>query len=744
MSRIVAAAAIRGSHAIVAEAEKRLEAALAAHGEKQALEFPETAFYLPMANALLGLDVATLGQAREVLGVAQSLLTDEPTDSLWLPYLSGALDAGVATLLAQELVKALDYLDGIDPMAEGWHGFISDTILRTLGIQLVDGRLPGFAAIVGAAPDTETAVMVIRELQKRNLLTFLIGNHQGRTMRDQLIEAGVLPTDASQTEDGDLKKAWWGRYIVPLGPDTESIIYALNWAIRGALTFGGHQKGDWKSCLNYTRQRIFAFGLGLGDLDDMKYASGAGAINMGFPVVADTVGPEIRPTGVCTYEELVRELDHRRIVETCVEVRGVKVTVSKIDIPVPVAAAFEGETVRKDDMQVQFGGKYTTGFEFLRMRPMDQVADGKIELIGPDCDTVELGQAMPLGFLIEVAGRKMQEDFEPILERQVHTIVNHAMGVFHMGQRNMNWVRISKDAFKAGLRLRHFGELLRAEYMQKFPSLVDKAQITIFTDEAAMAPVLETARHVWDARDARVAGMTDESVDTFYSCTLCQSYAPNHVCVISPERLGLCGAYNWLDGRAAYEINPAGANQPVAKGRTIDALKGQWEGVNEFVNQTSNKSVERFNAYSLMEDPMTSCGCFECIMAVLPDLTGNAHGVMIVNREHPGMTPCGMAFTTLAGSVGGGLQTPGFLGIGRLYIVSRKFISAEGGLVRLLWMPKELKEALKDRIEARAQELGLEGFYEKIADETVSTDIAELTPWWESVDHPAFKMEPLL
>jgi len=743
MSRIVAAAAIRGSHGIVAEAEQKLSAAIERHGAGQALEFPETAFYLPMANALLGLDVATLGQAREVLEIAQGLLTEEPSENVWLPYLSGTLDAGVATLLAEELTKALAYLEGEEPK-EGWHGFISDTILRTLGIQLVDGRLPGFAAIVGAAPDTETAVYIIRELQKRNLLTFLVGNHEGRTMRDQLIEAGVLPRDASETEDGDLKKAWWGRYIVPLGPDTESIIYALNWAIRGALTFGGHKKGQWKECLDYTRARIFAFGLGLGTIDDLKYASGAGAINMGFPVICDTQIPEIRPTGVCTYEELVRELDHDRIVETCVEVRGVRVSVSKIDIPVPVAAAFEGETVRREEMQVQFGGKYSTAFEYLRMRPMDEVQDGRIELIGADCDTAELGGAMPLGFFIEVAGRKMQQDFEPILERQVHTIVNHAMGVFHMGQRNLSWVRISKDAFKAGLRLRHFGELLRAEYLQKFPALVDKVQVTVFTDEGAMAPVLEEARHAWEARDARVAGMTDESVDTFYSCTLCQSYAPNHVCVISPERLGLCGAYNWLDGRAAYEINPAGANQPVAKGRVIDPVKGQWEGVNEFVYRTSNKTVERFNAYSLMEDPMTSCGCFECIMAILPDPNGVTYGVMIVNREYPGMTPCGMAFTTLAGSVGGGLQTPGFLGIGRLYIVSRKFIGAEGGLPRVLWMPKELKEALAERIEARAGEMGLDGFLEKIGDETVATSVEELMPWLEQHDHPALKMDPLL
>jgi acetyl-CoA synthase len=739
MSKLVAAAAVRGSHGIVAEAEEMLEKALAERGPDCQVGFPETAFYLPMANALLGEDVQTLAGAKGILDYAKTLLSEEPSERVWLPYLSSALDAGIATLLAEEIIEALRYLEGTEPK-EGWHGFISDTILRTLGIQLVDGRLPGFAAIIGAAPDTETAVHVIRELQKRNILTFLCGDHEGQHMRDQLHEAGIIPIRPEETTEGDLGKAWWGMYIVPLGPDTHSVIYALDWAIRGALTFGGHKKGMWKQCLDYTRARIFAFGLGLGTIDDLKYATGAGAINLGFPVICDTPIPEIRPTGVCTYEELVRELDHQKLVATAVEVRGVKVKVAEVNIPVPVAAAFEGETVRKDDMQLQFGHKYSTAFEFLRMRELDEVEDGKIELVGPDCDTVELGGAMPLGLLAEVAGRKMQKDFEPILERRIHTYINHAMGIFHMGQRDINWLRISKQAFASGFRLRHFGELLRSEFLENFPSLVDKVQVRIMTNLAEIEKLLPEARAAYAARDARVAGMTDESVDIFYSCTLCQSYAPNHVCVISPERLGLCGAYNWLDGKAAYEISPAGANQPVKKGRAIDEVKGQWEGVNEFVYQTSNKSVERFNAYSLMEDPMTSCGCFECILAILPE----CNGVMVVNREHAGMTPCGMAFTTLAGSVGGGLQTPGFLGIGRLYLTSKKFISAEGGLRRLVWMPKELKQALRERLEARCREMGEPDLLDKIADEEVTTTTEELLPWLERKGHPALAMDPLL
>jgi len=733
MSRIVTQAAVRGAHQVLAEAEEMYRKAIEAREGNTPVGFPETAYYLPMIYSLLGEEISQLHQLEPILKYLRNDLTpkEPPADRLWLPYLSMALDAGVSTLISEEIVEVLRYLEGTEPHDETWHGFISDTILRTLGIQLVDGRMPGFAAIVGAAPTTEIAVDIVRELQKRNILTFLIGNHEGKTVRDQLLEANVITTDP---------KAGWDIYIVPLGPDTQSIIYALNWAIRGALTFGGHKKGDWNACLNYTRARIFAFGIGLGTIDDLKYASGAGAINMGFPVICDTEIPEIRPTGVCTYEELVRELDHKKIVPTSIEVRGVKVKVTDLDVPVPVAAAFEGETVRKADMYCQMGGKYSTGFEYLRMREMDEVEDGKIEVIGPDIDTVEEGGAMPTAIVASVAGRKMQKDFEPILERHIHTFINHAMGIFHMGQRDMNWVRVSKAAYQAGFRLRHFGEVLRGLMMEQFPALVDKMQVTIYSDEEAMQADLAEARQAWNERDARLAGMTDESVDTFYSCTLCQSYAPNHVCIISPQRLGLCGAYNWLDGRAGYEIDPHGPNQPVPKGECLDPVKGTWKNVNEFVYTKSNRGVERFNAYSLMEYPMTSCGCFECIVTVLPD----GQSVMVVNREYPGETPLGMPFSTLASSVGGGHQTPGFVGVGRLYLASPKFISAEGGLPRIAWMPKELKDAMREKLEQRAEELEIPGFIDKIADESVTTDFEGLMEWMMKVEHPAMAMEPLI
>jgi acetyl-CoA synthase len=264
--------------------------------------------------------------------------------------------------------------------------------------------------------------------------------------------------------------------------------------------------------------------------------------------------------------------------------------------------------------------------------------------------------------------------------------------------------------------------------------------VRISSESDKVREIIEKARKAFAHRDDRIAGMTDESVDVFYSCTVCQSYAPDHVCVITPQRLGLCGAYNWLDGRANYEINPAGPNQPINKGRTLDHQKGEWEGVNKFVYENSNRKVERFCAYSLLEAPMTSCGCFECIVAILP----LANGVMVVNREFMDTTPSGMSFGELASVTGGGAQTPGFVGVGRLYLSSPKFLASDGGVRRLVWMPKALKEGIRERFQKEAERVGAPDLLDKIATEEDAMTEEEVAEYLAQVGHPALEMDPLM
>ncbi len=732
MSKLIASAAIRGAHKLVAQAEEMVEKAIAEKGKDFVFEFPDTAYYLPMIYAMTGFPVKTVGDMKVALGFAKELLHPEPEENIWKPYLGEALDSGMATLFAEEIILAIRYIYGLEPYKDPetglvYNGFITDTIQRNLGVQLVDGTMPGFAAIIGAAPNDDIAVQIVRELQEKNILIFLSGQSNGDSVTRQLQRKGV--------------ELGWDTRIVPLGPDTEHTLYALDWAIRASLIFGGKKPSDFKEHLKYQKDRVFAFALALGPLDDIKWSTGAGAINMGFPAVCDTDVPVIHPTGVCTYEEVDKELDHSKIVQKAIEVRGLKIIVEKPPIPVAYGPAFEGERIRKEDTFIEFGGQRTPAFEWVRMRDLEEVEDGKVFIIGENWqERYEKGGQMPLGIVIDVAGRKMQKDFESILERKIHHNTNEAQGVWHMGQRDINWVRISNAAKKEGFTLEHLGLIHITMTKYRFKAIVDKVQVTIYTDEQDVIRIREEARAAYKERDQRLGSLTDDAVDTFYSCLLCQSFAPSHVCVITPERLGLCGAYNWLDGKAAYEIDPTGGNQPVPKGELIDARYGRYSGVDEYLKKASGGAVETLNLYTIMENPMTSCGCFECIVAIIPE----ANGVMIVNRGFPGMTPIGMKFSTLAGTVGGGAQTPGFMGIGVNFITSKKFLSGDGGIRRIVWMPKSLKERIAEEFKKRAEEAGVPDLLDKIADETICEDSEKLLEYLTSVGHPALEMEPMI
>ena len=758
MSRYIATRAIRGANALTTEAELMLQKALAEKGPDTPVAFPNTAYYLPTILGMTGLEIENLGQLQEVLKIAKSLLHPTPSSRHWTPYLGETLDSGMATLLAAETIEALRFVYKLQPepmpgfeLAGGTsyggngngsgngltghlNGPIDDIQLRSWGIQLVDGRMPGFAAIVGAAKSNEVAVKLVRELQRRNILTLLCGNVNGRSIIHQLQEEGV--------------EMGYDTYIVPFGTDTISAIYALGFAARSALTFGGMKGGQARDILMYNKERVFAFVLALGEVDDLKYAAAAGAINFGFPVIADTVIPQILPTGITTYEHVISMPWHEisgaddmeraeRLVQKCIEVRGVKVKIADVPVPVPYGSAFEGEVVRRADMRVEFGGKNSRAFEYLRMVEMDEVEDGKIEVIGPDFDELEVGGSLDMGIIIEVAGRKMQLDFEPVLERQVHYFVNGASGIQHIGQRDIAWIRISKTAADKGFNLKHFGDILHARFHADFGSIVDKVQVKVITEPALYAEWLEKARDAYDFRNRRLADLTDNRVDEFYSCTLCQSFAPDHVCIVSPQRLGLCGAYNWLDCKASFEINPTGPNQPIPKGRAVDESKGYWEGTNSYAEQGSHGSVAEVSMYSIMENPMTACGCFECIVMVIPE----ANGVMVVSREDPSMTPAGMTFSTLAGIAGGGLQTPGVMGVGKYYLTSPKFISADGGFKRVVWMSRVLKETMAEEFKAVADREGDPDLLDKIADERVCTEVDELLVHLETVGHPALAMD---
>lgn len=731
MSKIICSAAIRGAHKIIDMAEESFEEAIKKYGNEQEVSFPNTAYYLPVIYSMLGAKIQNLGDMRDIFTECRKLLPVNVGEHVWLPYLGQALDAGMATIFAEEMYEAIRYLNEPsfytkteDPTADNiWLGAADDVIFRKRGVEFVDGTAPGFAAIVGSPQDKEMASKIALELQEKNLYIFMHDHSDGVRMAEQLVANDV--------------QVGWNTRLVPFGPSYTSAVFALGFACRVALAFGGIKPGDYHGNLKYNKDRTFAFVMAFGPVCDEWYANAAGAINWGFPTISDYDIPEVLPTGVCTYEHVVSNVPHDEIVQKAIEVRGLKVNVTKIDIPMAFGPAFEGERIRKDDLFMECGGGRTTGVEVLISKGMDEVQDGLVVVEGPDIKDIKEGQNLPIAILVEVAGREMQSDFEPILERQFHHLTNYIQGIMHIGQRNIMWVRIGKGAVEKGFSFEHIGKVLHGKLHQEFGAILDKVQVKIYTIQEKVEEVMELATKVYTERDLRLGNMTDETEDIFYSCTLCQSFAPSHVCVITPERVGMCGAYNWLDGKASYQINPTGPNQPIEKGECLDPQLGDFSGINDFVQQASRGAVPAVSCYSLMNNPMTACGCFECIAAMLPQ----CNGVMIVDRDYRGMTPAGMKFTTLAGMAGGGAQTPGFMGVSKHYITSKKLLMAEGGLKRLVWLPKALKEQLKDKLMQRCEDMGMPEFFDMIATEEQGETEEEIMAFLKEKGHPALTME---
>ena len=700
-----------GNDAVYGLTEAAVNNAIAQYGEGQAVSFPGTAYSLPCYYGVTGVKVETLGQLKEALGVVKGLMTRNNR-------LNDAFMSGVATALCAEFIEVLKYIGNDAPYEAPCYGHLPDAVVRSLGVPLVTGDIPGVPVILGTAPTADEAVALVKSYQSQGMLVTLVGG-----IIDQLQE--------KEYKTGDNVR------VIPLGKDVTSVIHVVSVAVRAALIFGNIQPGDAAGLMKYTMERVPAFVNAFAPLDDVIVACGAGAIALGFPVITNEQENIFRVP-----KSLIVQPDVEKFNATSLEARDIKIKITNIDIPVSFASAFEGEIIRRPDMQVEVDGSRVDCFELVHTKEAAEIEDHKITVIGPEIDEIPVGSKISMSYTVDVAGKAMQPDFESVMERKFHSYLNCIEGVMHTGQRNQVRVRVSNAAFEAGLRIHDFAEVLYVMIMNEFDAVVDKCQVTLITDPVEAAKFRdEVAMPRYDARDDRLASMTDEAVDRYYTCILCQSFAPAHCCVVTPERLGLCGAVSWLDAKATNELNPNGPCQPIFKEGCTDERLGRYDSVNAAVAEATHGAVENVTLYSLLEDPMTSCGCFECICGIEP----MSMGVIVVNREFKGMTPVGMTFGELASCTGGGVQTPGYMGHGRHFISSKKFISAEGGIERIVWMPKELKDDVAERLNKTAKELyGIDNFTDMVADETITTDGEELLNWLTEKGHPVLGLEPLM
>jgi acetyl-CoA decarbonylase/synthase complex subunit beta len=395
------------------------------------------------------------------------------------------------------------------------------------------------------------------------------------------------------------------------------------------------------------------------------------------------------------------------------------------DIPVDVGIIYEGERIRGRDMQVELGGpREEYKFELVQARGMDEIEDGKITVIGKDLSELEEGKNTPFGLLIEVAGEEIEKDLEGVIERRLHEYCNFIEGFMHLNQRYDIQMRLSKKSFQKGFNsFNHMGEVLKRLYKTEM-SFIKKIQITFMTDVEPVKEWYEKAMEIYEARDARARGMHDNDVDVFYGCSLCQSFAPTHLCVITPQRYANCGAISWFDGRATSKIDPKGPVFEIIKGEVIDSLTGEYEGVNQVIREKSLGEIERVQLYTAFGYPHTSCGCFEGCAFYIPEVDGFG----VVHRNYKGETVNGLNFVTISDLTAGGRQVDGFHGLSIEYMRSPKFMVADGGWGRVVWLPQEVKKRIKEFMPPE--------IIPKIATEDDVSSLDELKTFLREQGHP--------
>ncbi len=395
------------------------------------------------------------------------------------------------------------------------------------------------------------------------------------------------------------------------------------------------------------------------------------------------------------------------------------------DIPVDIGIVYEGERIRGRDMQFELGGpREEYKFELVQTMSLDTIKDGKIEVIGKDISELEAGKNTPFGMVIYVAGEEMEKDLEGVIERRLHEYVNFIEGFMHLNQRYDVQMRLSKKSFEKGFNsFKLFGEVLMRLYKSEM-SFIEKIQITFITEPELVEEWFGKALEIYEERDARARGMSDDEVDVFYGCSLCQSFAPTHLCVITPQRYANCGAISWFDGRASAKVDPKGPVFEIPTGDLIDGVTGEYAGVNQVIKEKSLGEIERVQLYTAFGYPHTSCGCFEGCLFYIPEMDG--YGV--VHRNFKGETVNGLNFVTISDLTAGGRQVDGFHGLSIEYMRSPKFMQADGGWDRVVWIPVDIKERIKSFMPPE--------IVDKVATEENVSDLDELKAFLQEQEHP--------
>jgi acetyl-CoA synthase len=594
------------------------------------------------------------------------------------------LNLGIDASIAFEVIASIN-----------GHGIVPDSWLDYYGIGLVDGAVPGIVLFLGEP--RESSVFEIGECTARGLIAILSGGYSGIDIE--------------------------GKNILKIrGSEALGINGLIS---RAALKYGGAEAGNWTSMAKYLKKKpklavIHTGKLTVSDITTIFSVAAAGAF-----IVSDSPDlPNIPRLCEISSEELVSKV---------IANRGITFGRNR---RVRFGSSFENQRIRKADARLEFGGPDAP--------PSCEVViacghadDGRTTTTGKDIQELE-GGAHSLSIEVLVSG-DVNFSMEQAIERRIHFALSRTEGVWHSGQRDNSWIRISSSALEKGLTFADLGSNIISEIKEDFPAVAEAVEVVFTSEPSSVSSKIRDARERYEMRDSRLSKITDRNADCFFTCTICQTYAPGHICIISPERPSVCGSVTWTDAKVGSEVNPGGPQRPFPKGDLIDAERGEWTGTNDIVRRASMGSIQKVCMHSVANSPMTACSCMEVAAVVSAD----RRSVILLDRSDTGRNPSGYSFSEVSDMVGRGGQHPGFMGIGKQYIVSPSFLKGDGGLARVSWMSSRLKSVLGDSLRRAFCAAGISDAYFKIADENVAEDAPSLEVWLEEKEHPVMLMDPI-
>lgn len=595
----------------------------------------------------------------------------------------GMLDIGTRSSMAHDIIASTS--NGC---------IIPDSWIEERGTDLVDNTVPGIALFIGE-PNRRSGDE-INNCVERGVIVILSGGYaEFETEHDVLRLHGL------------------------------SALGVNGLLSRIALLHGRVEPGDKMSLAKYLRKRPKLITIHTGHLTAIDIITIFSAAAVGSFTVSDSVFPSIPRLS----DNLSENMSIRAMAE-----RGMTFDKNR---KIRSGSAFENRRIRKADAYFEFGGTDTAN-SYEIVLSSDEVEDGVTFVEGGEMYELERGEH-PLSIEVRVSG-DTEPEMEQAIERRIHFALGRIEGVWHSGQRDISWMRISGDAVENGIMFKDLGDNIISDIRENFRNVVKRVDVRFSTVHSRVSSGLEKARKHYGERDSLLKEITDDDVDVFFTCTMCQTYAPGHICIITPERPSVCGSVTWADAKVGSEVDPYGHQRPFLKGEPIDKERGVWEGTNDIIRKTSMGSISRVSVHSVVDSPLTACSCMEVAVVVSDD----CRSIMLVDRSDAGENPSELSFSEIHSLVGGGAQHPGYMGIGKHYILSPGFLKGDGGLCRVSWISSRLKSMLGESLRKACEETSAEDLFDKIADENTVQDMISLERWMLERDHPALNLKPLI